>query len=343
MTTLPPTYADAYAQMVKVFALLRQTSSISVVSGYLKEKGLTSSAGSWDELFTKRIEPAFQANKISLKELTDLLRNAEESGRQHVFLYTCKAAHAKTLIDESSVLEKLAGKGLASLATAPLMLTEAPVAQIVDVRWVSGRLLVKIVGQRTVQELDSSVQSEEGIIDKRYKLVQKRVVHLFRLSPNGVLELRVASHSTSTRYTEDITMLFGMVDFLMESGDFKPISLLKAKEYIWVNQATLSDRVRLIDSLMKNNDGFALHGLATWDGGNIGKNRATQESLEKFRGQDGYCDGHILGFLPRGTPLFPTKEIRVLLRGLTNEFAIPAKCSHTEFEYIFDEVRAFNA
>jgi hypothetical protein len=329
--------------MVKVFELLRQTSSISVVSGYLKAKKLTHSAGSWDELFKKRVEPAYSENKISLDELTELLRNAEESGRQHVFLFEADKDVAKSLIDQSSVMQKLAQKGLAHVAAAPLLVTEAPTAQIVDVRWSDGRLVVKIVAQRTVQELTSTVQNADGTVDRHYALVHKRVVHLFRLSPSGMLELRIASHSSGTRYTEDISMLRGMVDFLLPQGSFKLVNLRKAKEYIWANEAALSKRIRLLNSLMRNDDGIALNGFSISDGGNLSESESAKQSLNLFRGKDGYCDGLIFGLLPQGDPPMPAKEIRVLLQGMLNEFAIPSKCSHVEFEHILDEIRAFNA
>jgi hypothetical protein len=343
MTTLSQTGPDAYGRMISIFELLKQTSSISVISGYLKSKGLSFSAGSWDDLLTKRIEPAFNEHKISLDELLELLRRAEESGRQHVFLYEAKPDVAGQMIDQASVMKKLSSKNLEHLAASPLIVTDAPTAQIVDVRWEDGRLIVKIVAQRTTMELDSSVQNPDGTIDKKFKLAQKRVVHVFRLHQNGTLELRVASLSSSTRYTEEITSLFAMVDFLMPLGSFKPVVLRKAKEYIWVNHEALKDRLRVVDSVMKNDDGYAVRGIATSDGGNIGTNEATTQSLDLFRGEKGYCDSLNVYFLPRGEPAFPAKEIHVILPGTMNEFAIPAKCSHVEFEYILDEIRAFNA
>ncbi|MCC2959977.1 hypothetical protein LK540_05980 [Massilia sp. IC2-278] len=342
MTKLSHTGADAYKRMLEIFNLLTQTSSISVVSGYLKSKGLKHSAGSWDDLLTKRIQPAFSDNQISLEELMDLLRHAEESGRQHVFLYESKPDLVKAMLDQAAVMQKLAVTGIAHVAAAPLIVAETPVPQIVDVRWENKALLVKIVAQRIVPKLDETIHSADGF-NRNYKLVPHRVVHLFRLHPNGILELRVASHSTSTRYTEDISRLFAMLDFLLPLGNFKPYSLRKAKEYIWKNKENLGDRLRVVDSMMKNDDGYALRGIATSDDGNVGTDPATTQSLDLFRGKDGYCDSLNLYFLPHGDPAFPTKEIHVILPSVINEFAVPGRCSHVEFEHIFNEIRAFNA
>lgn len=343
MTNLSQTGVDAYAQMLQIFELLKQTSSIGVISGYLKSKGLVHSASSWEDLLTKRIEPAFSENKISLAELLTLLRNAEESGRQHVFLYSCSVATARALSDKASVIPKLAAKGLSHVATAPLLLAEAPTAQIVDVRWDDSRFTVKIVAQRRVNELESTETDAEGFTTKIYKLVNKRVVHVFRLHLDGTLELRVASHASSTRYTEEITSLLAMVDFLMPIGDFRPISLKKAKNFLWTERQTLVDKVRFIDSIMKNDEGFMVRGISSSDGGNITESPSTVHSLESFRDDNGYCETQNIYFIPYGEPAFPPKEVHVILAGAINEYAIPAQCSHLDYEYVFNEIKKFNA
>jgi hypothetical protein len=65
---------------VKLIAkLLRQTSSLTIVSEFLKVKGLTHSASSWDDMVDKRLVPAIKAKKILIQDLIELLRNVENT------------------------------------------------------------------------------------------------------------------------------------------------------------------------------------------------------------------------------------------------------------------------
>jgi hypothetical protein len=351
MSKEPQSNAADYARVTQIFKLLKQTSSIGVISGYLKSKGLVHSASSWDELFTKRIEPAFLKNEISLEELLELLRNAEESGRQHVFLYKCKQTTAVELLDRQKVRKALVAKQMAGLLGSPLLLDLEDIskAQIVDVRWtttnkgVDVSMTVKIVAHRHVNELSSTVTNADGSILKLFTPVKRRVVHVFRLHRDGTLEVRIASHATSTRYEEDLRHLRDMVEFLIPAANFKPISLTKAKERLWVDWEALSDRVRFVDSTLKNDEGYMLRGISSSEGGNIKSNSATTESLEMFRKSDGYCDAQNIYFLPCGEPPKPSKQTHVILGGAIHEFAVPANCSHIDYEHVFDEIRTLNA
>jgi hypothetical protein len=73
-----------------VMQLLPCVTSLSVVSEFLKSKGVPHSAGSWEEMHEKRIVPSLHSKKITLPELIHLLGEAEEFGRCHVFLYSAK-------------------------------------------------------------------------------------------------------------------------------------------------------------------------------------------------------------------------------------------------------------
>ena len=59
---------------------LQSVTSLSVVSEFLKSKGVPHSAGSWEEMHEKRIAPSLHSKKITLPELVHLLGEAEELG-----------------------------------------------------------------------------------------------------------------------------------------------------------------------------------------------------------------------------------------------------------------------
>src|SRR5579864_6233442 len=71
----------------RALAAIRRGSSLSAVSEFLRGKGVSHSAGSWEQMFERRIQPALDSGKLSDNDIRMLLREAEDFGRQHVFLY----------------------------------------------------------------------------------------------------------------------------------------------------------------------------------------------------------------------------------------------------------------
>src|SRR5438552_3107471 len=83
--------------------LLSSATSLGVVSEYLKTKGVHYSAGSWDEMRDKRIIPAIGSQKLTIDDLTKLLSEVEEFGRNHTFLYQGKQGDIKKLLDQDYI------------------------------------------------------------------------------------------------------------------------------------------------------------------------------------------------------------------------------------------------
>jgi hypothetical protein len=74
--------SDSILQKAKLIAdLLPKVTSLSVVSEFLKQKKLSHSAGSWEEMYEKRIVPNLRNKKITIEEFANLLSQAEEFGR----------------------------------------------------------------------------------------------------------------------------------------------------------------------------------------------------------------------------------------------------------------------
>src|SRR5712692_3719918 len=93
-----------------VFKLLQENSTLGQVAQYLKRKGLHYSAGSWDELFGKRVSKALEEKELTREDLIELVRLSEEYGTQHVFLYATSQRRAAQITDKRRVessLEKM--------------------------------------------------------------------------------------------------------------------------------------------------------------------------------------------------------------------------------------------
>ena len=64
----------------RILELLQTVTSLSVVSEWLRTKGLAHSSSSWGDVRERRILPALRQQRITVQELAGLLSECEEYG-----------------------------------------------------------------------------------------------------------------------------------------------------------------------------------------------------------------------------------------------------------------------
>ena len=94
-----------------LYKLLQSNSNIAHLQDFLKSKELPHSGGSWVNMFANRIDPALGSGKIALEDLFNLLRESEEHGSQHVFLYKCSKATAQKICTQDHLESALKSIG----------------------------------------------------------------------------------------------------------------------------------------------------------------------------------------------------------------------------------------
>jgi hypothetical protein len=326
----------------EIIELLRQTTSLSVISDFLKTKSLASSAGSWDEMRDKRLLPALTNETISNGDLVALLRSAEECGRQHTFLYTCAQRRAIELLDRNHVTGVLRTRRQVGLLTEPDILHQPATPTLVDVRWDSAnvdlRLILKEVELRSQQRY-LRTERDGNLLRKIYHVQEERVVNVARLHRNGLLELRIGSHANSSQYQDDVNRFWRQVAQFLPRGDFREFALTRAKARLLTDRDNLRDRIRYADSTLRNDNGTALRIATSSEANDLSDDTGANESLDAFMRHDAICEGHNIYFKPN--PQL-TKEVHVLMTGASNEFAVPANCSEGDYEYVLDQVRSLN-
>lgn len=326
-----------------IVELLRQTTSLGVVGEFLKGKSLHHSAGSWEVLQDRRIIPAVQDNQITNAELVNLLRTAEEHGRQHVFLYSCSRAHALELLDEARIRGVLRSMGLTELWTVPRVLDQPDVPTLVDVRLEGvGRgqtLVVKEIELRTHQRYERT-EPDGDFLRKIYKIQKERVVNVARLHASGLLELRLGSHANSSKYGDDIRRFRHQISRLIPQKEFLEVSLSNAMSTILHKRKELGHLIRYSDSTLRNENGVVLRAATGAEGSDLNSDKGAQDSIDAFMAEDGQCEG--LNFFFRAAPPKVPKEVHVLLSGELNEFAIPANCTAEDYQYVLDQLRLLN-
>ncbi|WVH09101.1 MAG: hypothetical protein EoVTN8_423 [Fluviibacter phosphoraccumulans EoVTN8] len=324
--------------------MLEQTSSLAVVRDFLKSRNTRFSAGSWVEMYEKRVVPAIESFQITNVDLIELLRIAEENGKQHVFLYQCSDEIASWIMDRARVTQKLKDLKLEQLTTTPLILESSDAPCLVDVRWntadVDLSLIVKEVYTRRSEKF---VRNEvtDGWLHKIYEYQKHRVVNLAKLHRNGLLEIRLASQLTSSNYEYELARFIYHIKDLVPVDKFSDIPLSTARKRIWAERRQLATLIRYSDATIRDDFGNVLKAATGSVESDLNNQKAISDSLDSVLTSDtsAYCSGQNIWF--KKSKHLQT-DTHVLLNGTHHEFALPANCGMAEYEHVFDQIRQFN-
>jgi hypothetical protein len=329
-----------------ILDLLLENSTIQRVQTFLAERGLTRTASAWKELISERVLPALNSGKITEGDLIDLLREGEEYGTQHVFLY--QTEKAKQIEDRGRVKKILESRGVEDVLERPRLVNKPNEPTIVDVRSFddskdASTLIIKVVQTRQLETIEPVPDEEDRL---RIIRTPVRAVHVLRLNPKGLLEMGVESHASRRtqpagkvrsrslrpyRYDEDVEVLWDLCGDVFPREDFKEVPLSKAKANLWKQRQQLKDEVRYSDLTARNESG-SIQRMATGDlDADLSSDRSASQSVDIFARRAVFERANI--YFRKGDPL-PSREIHVLLGGRINEFAIPALCSKDDYEYV---------
>jgi hypothetical protein len=332
-----------------IFKLIKGSASLAVMHDFLRAKNIPITAPNWDELYTRRIEPALNDGKLTPTELRDLLRQVEECGRKHVFLYQCDADRASQMLSQQRVHAVAAENGWMELLATPLDLELPDIPKIVDIRLIPptvneplASLIVKQVETRaTTAYLRTNFNEDTQEMLKIYSVTKKRAVNVARLYENGQLEIRITSQDNSTKYSDNVTSFFSAISPLIARDEFREIPLSNAKRRLLDEQEDLNGEIRFGNSEVVNDFGFKMNVSSSSQEDNIFGDEGSKNGLNAFLMEGGQVSKTNLYFIIPNTE--PSREVHVLLSGAKNEFAIPVSCSPEDYHHVRGKIRQFNS
>jgi hypothetical protein len=332
------------AQGVKqelVFDLLQRYCTVERTQGLLGAHDAPYSAANWRELIAQRVLPALRDGSISIQDLLGLIRDADEHGDQHVFLYRCDTDAASPLLGRPRISQIMNARGLSAAIERPSLVDMPKARRIVEARWdADGAFVLKTVGTRIhstrVEERREGTRRVIVYDDKPY-----RAVDLFKLHPDGLLEIRIQSHKNSSQYKNDIKEMWEHAGEVLPHTSFEPISLLNAKNWLWSNRLTLRQKIRFTGMRLRNADDFRLTAAAPTLASDLTSDHGTVDGAEGFLRHSGaYCDQSNCYFINADGP--PPKDVHVILAGDMNEFALTASCSREAYNNVLADLRKYN-
>lgn len=325
-----------------LLSLIQEQSTVRDFSSFLKSRGVAGGA-TWSDL-QDRAKAALQRNKLSEKDLTEFLAEAEEYGRQHIFLYRIKGGFAlPTPKKIEAWLQKHGAVGALAAAQVVDKPNEPTIAEVRKDPARGGDLLViKIVETRTYDNFLGTEERGGGRYSREYQREEVRAVNVIRVHPDGVLEIRIFSHrSGSTDYGRQLAELWTLIADIVKPTEALTMSLVKAKKSLYESRHNLEDTVSFSSTLLRNSAGINVTAACGREL-NLFSDNATDAGLQTMTTQgEAYCDEHNLWWLKQKRSR-PTQDIHVMMAGEPNEFAIPQQCSRADYEHVLSEIRRFN-
>ena len=328
-----------------ILRLLEQNTSIQIVSDFLKTKGLHHSAGSWGDIKDKRILPCLKDNSLSVDELEALLINTEEFGKQHTFLYQCSKKRTANLIDSDRIASTLKSLSLGHLFESSEIIEHPKQVTVSDIRLDTVNkepcLTIKLIETRwSIKYIGEQIKN--NVITKQWQRVNERAVNVIRLHTDGLLEIRVASHSNSSQYDHELVKIWDTIEEIIPREGFSEVSLTKAKNKLLEDKLLLKNKIRFTTATLRNDYGNQIKAAAGSKHFDLSDDDGVQGSIDEFIRHEGYCDNTNIWFIKNEKTKTPAHNLHVLISGMLNEFAVPANCINNDYEYALREIRSLN-
>jgi hypothetical protein len=332
------------AERARLFKLLEQNTSLGVVSQFLKERNLRYSANTWPEMLEKRLEPALARGELTREHMISLLRDVEEYGRQHVFLFRAPQNYATEITSRNHIQHLLRRLDREDLLLNPPILDTPNELRFTDIRVEPverGNLLtIKAVKGRLYRRFVDEHRNGR-FISRQYEEVEVRAVNVFRVHPDGFTEMRIQSHENSSDYNGDIEEFWGLLNPLITRRSFAFVSLGPAKQYLWTRRTQLRSRIRYSNSLLRNTAGTILAAATGPEQASLYDDQDAAASLDTFLRGEAACDRSNVFWL-RADNGTPSKDVHILLAGAINEFTITATSSRADYEFVLTEIKNAN-
>lgn len=334
-------------QAKTIFGLIREASSLEVVRDFLRDRKVAITAPNWDELYNQRILPALESKKLTIADLSGLLREVEEYGKQHIFLFKCDPADAVKILARTRIESVATDLCVFERMSIPLHLEMPDSPEIVDIRLDEApngsgpiSLTVKICETRESSKLvDDNLDTATSRRTKTYQITKKRAISIAHLDRDGLLQIRIASRDTSTKYHEQLSSIISMVLKFVPIGRFEPVSLSKAKDTLYNKQADFVGIIRYSTTTAMNDFGISMNLAASNLSKDLSEDGGSSDAMKSFMAKKGFVTGSNIWFI---MPDDASRQIHVYLSGERNEFAISASCTLGEYSYAIEKILSLN-
>ena len=344
---MPPKLTES--ELESALRLLKKNSSLNAVSTFLKRRELKSSAGSWEVMRDERLKPALDSGDLDRGDILQLLRDSEEYGRQHIFLYRCPKDEAAALTNETELRRRLGRLGILDVIDNPRIVEQPTGLQLVEARIeqsaAGSYFVAKLIDVRKYMlQISKETHGDQQVVTS--KQVQDRAVCVFRLGSDGMAEIRIQAHRNAVDYPSEAEKVFDKLAGLTDRLKYEEFSLSKARRYLLQNASGLSSSIKFGAGTVRSKKGAPISfAAATWGENLFGTNDEEVEAamtalLAKGAGRS-KCDVVNCTWLKQPSNSGPKSDTHTFIGGRNNEFFLIPQCEREDYLYVLGRIVAY--
>lgn len=327
-----------------ILEVIESQCTLDRVRTFLKDKGLTHSASSWDKMKDDRIRVHLKSGALSIDDLWMLARDSEEHGSKHVLLYEFSTTLNKQLehLFDASTLDAEIKKNKELPARNKPILSLHPTTPIVtEIRLDLDGPLPKFVLKIT-KTLFRRQKAELEQLGQRIVFVSERVpyraVDVVAIYPTGLMEVRVHTYAESINYDGAAAAAINMCGSLINGSDFKKLSLSSVKNYFSDSKKRdeVAARYEVVEADLNNDLGERVLPSAKQGRGGILASPNLLGVLDNFKkceADDPFCER--VRYILRKSD---TRTIPVAITEKVNEIIVMSNLSGEDYDYVISDI-----
>jgi len=304
------------------------------------------------------INNIFEAIDGSIIQLTDvqaLIKDSEEFGDQHIFLYKLRDL-SKTgyYNDAAGLFNRIVPRNLQS--TFPRLMNMPEKLELTDFRYpnkgVNNSFLIKLYDSKK-REIKENENFDYATLRRTvvYKTEQSRLIYLTDYDGNGELGIKISRSNFDSR--KSLSSALGLVKQFIHADragifvdrDFVKIDLTPVINNILENSHLHNNVFKLISAKFVDSQG----GIATIqsqdDSGDhdLLAEESRKEAVEAYINGDAVGTGLVVRFLASGSNGNLDGDVNVIIgRDDSNHIIFPSKVKPQEYKYVRRKVAEFN-
>lgn len=338
--------------------VLENQTVLGAVRDHLRDKGLPSSASSWEQMLEKRIKPALANGSILRDDLVELIRASEEHGNKHVRLFRYaddSLADLAPAFDCAKVKEW--GRANRYPVSGDYVFASYPAAPTVtEVRVGDGEdeaaFILKIARTENRRK-KAELKEIDGEIFYVAAKVAYRAVDVVKIHADGLIEVRMDPRAEPPIcYKGSAAAAIKFLEGLVNRAHIRELSLANAKatfsglksvgeaeEEVEEEVDNVSQKFELYEASHKNGLGDRVHSSSLVEKGGMTASTVMPKVIEVFTvgEHDPYCERVRVSYNHEGV-----KKINAILSDDINEIIFTAKLTRVEHESVLEAILAVN-
>jgi hypothetical protein len=310
-----------------------------------KPKEVRITAENKSDLVDRNLRDALDSGGIGPDRVYELIRNAEESGNQHIFYFKPRSKTTRDSMTPEDIGTGLWGKGWRDKKKFPTADTPEDGFDYADFRSPElkpNHWILKVYGQMTYEQYTGKDFNEDGKVYKEFVPEKLRVVLLARWNPPDLLELRVQRDESRRRISAWLDQLWTMLGPAVKRAEFDPWNLKIARKRLIEEDEKYSDVYTFRDTRLLDPHSMRASFEANPTSGYLFASVEAKEAIHGLLDAHSECTHLSVTWLP-GKDSIPSIELRTLLGDREpNEVIVTSHCKSGDVDYVTDKLRFFN-